>query len=181
MKKYSKYRHKEVMEMRPITIEDVNFFKLEGIIVEDGVAVNIVDKCRMNGSPKVGDMIVRDITSIDKKFWLMDKDWFNNNFAIDNREEVLNTIIAGTLKATLNEGLGKVGVGMCTEILNACLHDNLPIELNVDKNSYNDLKIEQMLLGFGCIIVSKKVWTTEDVLTVEVGISVEPKIREYNE
>lgn len=64
---FKKYRRTAIAEMRPF---------VEGEVLE-GVSISEVDK--VNGSPKVGDMIARNPAN-HKDQWLVAESYFKSNF-----------------------------------------------------------------------------------------------------
>lgn len=81
---FTKYRRKQIAELRPISGKDVQSFGESGsIIVSDNsdnpLTVSISEQDLANGSPKVGDMIARNPKNhLDQ--WLVAKKYFEDNF-----------------------------------------------------------------------------------------------------
>ena len=68
MSEYSKYRRKQIAELRPY---------VPGEVLDGTISVSTVD--RENGSPKEGDMIARNPKNHDDK-WLVAMQYFLDNF-----------------------------------------------------------------------------------------------------
>lgn len=82
MKDFKKYRRTQIAEMRPVTFSDISDFVNDQIIhsirdTEFKVSISEVDK--LNGSPKIGDMIARNPLNHNDK-WLVAKQYFEDNF-----------------------------------------------------------------------------------------------------
>lgn len=77
---FKKYRRTQIAEMRPITEEDIKFFKQEHYI-ESGASydVSVSSADLKNGSPKIGDMVARNPKNHDDQ-WLVAEQYFKDNF-----------------------------------------------------------------------------------------------------
>ena len=64
---FKQYRRKSISEMRPYQ---------EGEILDEKVSISEADK--LNGSPKIGDMIARNPKNHDDQ-WLVAKQYFEDN------------------------------------------------------------------------------------------------------
>jgi hypothetical protein len=67
MSEFKQYRRKSISEMRPY---------VEGEILDSKVSISEADK--LNGSPRVGDMIARNPKNHDDQ-WLVAKAYFEDN------------------------------------------------------------------------------------------------------
>lgn len=81
MSLFKKYTKGDIVELRPVTEFDVEFFWENGGIITDGNnhVVHISKELRLSGSPKVGDYIVRD-THNPSFTWLINEETFKNQF-----------------------------------------------------------------------------------------------------
>ena len=81
---FSKYRRKQIAELRPVTKTDVKNYEVQNEIIisfnpDNPLTVSISDVDRENGSPKVGDMIARNPKNhLDQ--WLVAEQYFKDNF-----------------------------------------------------------------------------------------------------
>lgn len=74
---FKKYRRKKILEMRPVTNEDIVIFEMfEELTTSVFSKVLISEYDIKNGSPKIGDMIVRD----QEIQWLIPEEYFKNKF-----------------------------------------------------------------------------------------------------
>lgn len=74
---FKEYRRKKIFEMRPVTNEDIVMFEMfEELTTSVFSKVLISEYDIKNGSPKIGDMIVRD-QGIQ---WLIPEEYFKNKF-----------------------------------------------------------------------------------------------------
>lgn len=81
MSNFTKYRRKQVAELREVNQTDINEFELKGYMTFDGkraISISQVD-IEDNDSPKIGDMIARNPENHDDQ-WLVEKTYFANNF-----------------------------------------------------------------------------------------------------
>jgi hypothetical protein len=77
---WTKYRRTNLAEMRPVTQEDIKYYKIHNqLLVEDEIEISISEPDLLNGSPKIGDMIARNPKSYADQ-WLVAKDYFRSNF-----------------------------------------------------------------------------------------------------
>lgn len=81
MSDFNQYRRKQIAELRPVTVEDVNEYNNVGLISiwESSKTVSISDADRENGSPKIGDMIARNPKNHEDQ-WLVAEEYFKQNF-----------------------------------------------------------------------------------------------------
>ena len=86
MTDFKKYRRTQIAELRPVTKENIDFYSkykyLQSTETDMGwneVSISIEDK--MNGSPKIGDMIARNPKNHDDQ-WLIANDYFKENFEV---------------------------------------------------------------------------------------------------
>lgn len=81
---FSKYRRKQIAELRPVTKTDVKNYEIQDEIIisfnpDNPLTVSISDVDRENGSPKIGDMIARNPKNhLDQ--WLVAEQYFKDNF-----------------------------------------------------------------------------------------------------
>ena len=81
---FSKYRRKQIAELRPVTKTDVKNYEVQNEIIisfnpDNPLTVSISDVDRENGSPKIGDMIARNPKNhLDQ--WLVAEQYFKDNF-----------------------------------------------------------------------------------------------------
>lgn len=81
---FSKYRRKQIAELRPVTKTDVKNYEAQDEIIisfnpDNPLTVSISDVDRENGSPKIGDMIARNPKNhLDQ--WLVAEQYFKDNF-----------------------------------------------------------------------------------------------------
>ena len=71
MKNFEHYKRKQIAELRPVTIEEI----------EEGLDFNISvsNEDFKNGSPKIGDMIARNPKNHNDQ-WLVAEQYFKDNF-----------------------------------------------------------------------------------------------------
>ena len=80
----TKYRRKQIAELRPVTKTDVENYDIRDEIIisfnhDNPLTVSISDVDRENGSPKIGDMIARNPKNhLDQ--WLIAEQYFKDNF-----------------------------------------------------------------------------------------------------
>lgn len=67
---FKRYRRTQIAEMRPVTEEDINS-------IDTKISISQADK--LNGSPKLGDMIARNPKNHSDQ-WLVAKQYFEDNF-----------------------------------------------------------------------------------------------------
>jgi len=83
MVEFEKYKRTQVAELRPVTKEDINIFKNKGelrfVNNNDLVIVSISRSDKIDGSPKLGDMIARNSEDYNDQ-WLVAKEYFKKNF-----------------------------------------------------------------------------------------------------
>lgn len=83
MGEFKQYQRKEKAELRPLTQKDINKFNNLGFIhIEElpyGNNISISDADKINGSPKIGDMIARNPKNHNDQ-WLVAEQYFNDNF-----------------------------------------------------------------------------------------------------
>ena len=81
---FTKYRRKQIAELRPVTKTDVENYDIRDEIIisfnpDNPLSVSISDVDRENGSPKIGDMIARNPKNhLDQ--WLVAEQYFKDNF-----------------------------------------------------------------------------------------------------
>ncbi len=81
---FTKYRRKQIAELRPVTKTDVENYDIRDEIIisfnpDNPLTVSISDVDRENGSPKIGDMIARNPKNhLDQ--WLVAEQYFKDNF-----------------------------------------------------------------------------------------------------
>ncbi len=81
---FTKYRRKQIAELRPVTKTDVENYDIRDEIIisfnhDNPLTVSISDVDRENGSPKIGDMIARNPKNhLDQ--WLIAEQYFKDNF-----------------------------------------------------------------------------------------------------
>lgn len=81
---FKQYRRVQISELREITNEDINEFKEKNYITvhatkDNDIQISVSDVDRINGSPKIGDMIGRNPKNhLDQ--WLVAMEYFQENF-----------------------------------------------------------------------------------------------------
>ncbi len=84
MKNFTKFRRKQIAELRPVDVIDIEQFEKHKMIIvhetsDNWISVSISDADLKNGSPHIGDMIARNPTNhLDQ--WLVAKQYFEDNF-----------------------------------------------------------------------------------------------------
>lgn len=80
MDKFNQYKRTQIAEMRSVTQEDIDIFKVnKEITISKLHKVSISSADLENGSPKIGDMIARNPKNhIDQ--WLVAEQYFKDNF-----------------------------------------------------------------------------------------------------
>jgi len=78
MSKYKQYIRIGIAEMRPVEVHEAAM----GLNLEENISVSEEDK--INGSPKLGDMIARNPNNTKDK-WLVSKEYFTNNFKLKDK------------------------------------------------------------------------------------------------
>lgn len=80
MDKFNQYKRTQIAEMRSVTQEDIDIFKVnKEITISKLHKVCISSADLKNGSPKIGDMIARNPKNhIDQ--WLVAEQYFKDNF-----------------------------------------------------------------------------------------------------
>lgn len=74
------HRRKEIAELRPVTLEDIDKFRESGkLLSEYGTEISISEVDQVAGSPVIGDMIARNPKN-HKDQWLVAKDYYLENF-----------------------------------------------------------------------------------------------------
>lgn len=74
------HRRKEIAELRPVTLEDIDKFRESGkLLSEYGTEISISEVDQIAGSPVIGDMISRNPKNHNDQ-WLVAKDYFLENF-----------------------------------------------------------------------------------------------------
>jgi len=79
---FTKFRRKQVAELRPVTEIDLKAFENDKVIHslrDTEFKVSISDADLKNGSPKIGDMIARNPINHNDQ-WLVAKQYFTDNF-----------------------------------------------------------------------------------------------------
>lgn len=82
--KFKKYKRTQIAEMREVTSEDIDMYENMGSIYhllnsDNPLCVSISDVDKLNGSPKLGDMIARNPKNhLDQ--WLVEERYFKDNF-----------------------------------------------------------------------------------------------------
>jgi len=79
---FTKFKRKQVAELRPVTEKDLRAFKNDKVIhslKDTEFKVSISDADLKNGSPKIGDMIARNPINHNDQ-WLVAKQYFTDNF-----------------------------------------------------------------------------------------------------
>lgn len=80
MSEFKQYRRKQIAELRPVTIDEIEYFRNNGILkTPRGHTIMISEVELANGSPKKGDMIARNPKNHDDQ-WLVAEQYFNDNF-----------------------------------------------------------------------------------------------------
>lgn len=78
---FKKYRRKQIAELRPIGLGDIINYNNDGFISINNSSnkVSISDEDKVNGSPKLCDMVARNPKNhLDQ--WLVSKQYFEDNF-----------------------------------------------------------------------------------------------------
>ncbi len=84
MSYFNKYRRKQIAELREVEPTDIDEFLAKGYISshstkDNDIEVSISDVDKLNGSPRIGDMIARNPKNhLDQ--WLVAEKYFNDNF-----------------------------------------------------------------------------------------------------
>lgn len=84
MNEFKQYRRKQIAELRPVTINDIEQFIEHKMIVahkttDNWTPVSISAEDLKSGSPKEGDMVARNPKNhLDQ--WLVSKEYFQDNF-----------------------------------------------------------------------------------------------------
>lgn len=79
---FTKYRRKQIAELRPVTAADIQAFKKDNYLItvkDSELRVSISDADLKNGSPKIGDMIARNPKNHYDQ-WLVEEEYFKENF-----------------------------------------------------------------------------------------------------
>jgi len=82
MNEFKKYKRLQFAEMRPVTQNDLDNLDGGRIGIEIDNSYNIVSisqQDRMDGSPKIGDMIARNPKNVFD-MWLVNEQYFKDNF-----------------------------------------------------------------------------------------------------
>lgn len=80
MSEFKKYKRESISELREVTNLDIVKYKTVGSLkTEGGNIISISEFDIRNGSPKIGDMIARNLEDNDDQ-WLVAKNYFNKNF-----------------------------------------------------------------------------------------------------
>ena len=82
MSEFKQYRRTQIAEMRPVTDADIRAFeqdKYPHSMRDTEFRVSISDADKVNGSPKIGDMIARNPKNHNDQ-WLVAKQYFEDNF-----------------------------------------------------------------------------------------------------
>ncbi|QNR23021.1 hypothetical protein [Croceimicrobium hydrocarbonivorans] len=80
MSEFKKYRRKQIAELREVTQEHIDLFKLKhALVLPGGIQVSISPEDINHGSPKLGDMIARNPKNY-KDQWLVAEQYFKDNF-----------------------------------------------------------------------------------------------------
>lgn len=81
MSMFRKYAKADIVELRPVTEFDIEQFWENNGKIYDGSnnVVHISHERRLEGSPKLGDYLVRDEKN-PSFTWLIDESTFKNNF-----------------------------------------------------------------------------------------------------
>jgi hypothetical protein len=83
MSGFKKYRRKETIEFRAVTDNDIAMYKkynLDYIRLDKNTTVSITETDRKNGSPKIGDVIMRGKLGDDTIYHLFTKEFFEDNY-----------------------------------------------------------------------------------------------------
>ena len=81
---FTKYRRTQIAEMRKVKKQDIENFEIQDEIIisfnpDNPITVSISDVDRVNGSPKIADMIARNPENhLDQ--WLVAEQYFKDNF-----------------------------------------------------------------------------------------------------
>lgn len=79
---FTKYRRTQIAEMRKVSEKDIQSFKNDQhlkSIRDTEFKVSISDSDKLNGSPKIGDMIARNPKNHNDQ-WLVAEQYFKDNF-----------------------------------------------------------------------------------------------------
>ena len=79
MSEFNKYRRTQIAEMRPVTNEEIELWRLITTRTNDRKPISVSDVDLANGSPKKGDMIARNPKNHDDQ-WLVAEQYFKDNF-----------------------------------------------------------------------------------------------------
>ena len=85
MSEFKQYRRTQIAEMRPIVQDDIEKYQLLGFIPtgleykKKPIIVSISDSDKINGSPKIGDMVARNPKNHEDQ-WLVASRYFKDNF-----------------------------------------------------------------------------------------------------
>lgn len=79
---FRKFKRIQIAELREVTETDIHDFQYKGAIkIEPGVVVSVSSEDKINGSPKLGDMIARNPkNNLDQ--WLVSEQYFEDNFEV---------------------------------------------------------------------------------------------------
>lgn len=82
MSEFKKFKRVEFAEIREVTEADIKEFREQGWINAPGYQeVSISDIDLKKGSPKIGDLIARNLDEHNDQ-WLMTEQYFKDNFEI---------------------------------------------------------------------------------------------------
>lgn len=90
---FDKYNRKDVVELSPVTVDDLVYFNTFGYLVAEDInldyntdfKVSISDVDKANGSPKLGDMIAKNPKN-HRDQCLVSEQYFKDNFTADTGE-----------------------------------------------------------------------------------------------
>lgn len=103
--KFKNYTRTNIAEIREVTNEDFDSFHNSGDIVAkvglDNIIVSISEQDRINGSPRVGDMIGRNPNN-HKDQWLIARKYFIDNFKLSEDKVFDNVILTNDKGETIN-------------------------------------------------------------------------------
>ena len=82
MSDFKEYKRTQIAEMRPVTEWDIKAYQVDKeiyLIRDTEFKVSISDADRANGSPKIGDMVARNLNNHNDQ-WLVAEQYFEDNF-----------------------------------------------------------------------------------------------------
>lgn len=107
MNEFKKYRRTQIAEMREVTQRDIIQYQENKEITayetkDNRIVVSISEVDKQNGSPKIGDMIARNLKNhLDQ--WLVAKEYFEENFERTGMEKMNEEQIRVLRELDVNE------------------------------------------------------------------------------